>query len=574
MLNRHRSFFGSSILILAFLIISNNFFSKSAKIKINSDGRAYYEYLPAIFIYKDLRLNYLDTLVSKQYDANYLKEHFYKKQNGIRINKCFVGTPLLQLPFFFVAHTVASIHSDLKADGFSMIYQNWIYYGAVFYLFIGLLCLFKLMRTYEVSFIHSFLLLAGLVFCTSLPVYVYQDSAYSHVYSFAMCSVFLYSLRQFDIKPNSKYALSLIVSLSLLVLIRPTNALILMFVPFVLKDLKTSFSSFWNFLRSHRITSVLLILLAILLLSIQFIIWKWTYGTWIVYSYGEEGFIWSHLHFLDFLFSTQKGFFFWSPWFFCLFFASLIYLIIKKSWEKIMLFFIPFYFLIFVFSSWWVWQYGGSYGSRPLIEYYPCFVLLFIPFLQKNNWINSIVLLVCLSVFAPITITQVYQYQKYILKISDTTWEEYQKVFMKKGKEYEGYLWRKPYFLDSLLFAEKHSFSGSFKPFNYSKIDSLQIPIQVQSFAQVVVDYSFEPKSKLTEYEILSIDVKDSNHAILQTEYCSFFNLWVDPDHKKTIRNRFQLNNPSQSAYLDIHIETKEKPLVIQERSIQIHTFR
>ena len=42
-------------------------------------------------------------------------------------------------------------------------------------------------------------------------------------------------------------------------------------------------------------------------------LWKWQTGSWVVYSYKDEGFDFMHPHFWEFLFSFQKGWLLWSP---------------------------------------------------------------------------------------------------------------------------------------------------------------------------------------------------------------------------------------------------------------------
>ena len=182
-----RPFVSASFIIVLLLFVHNNFLYKKSitanDLYISADGRGYYEYLPAFFLYDDLNLHYLDTLQTPLYSAEYA-DHIFPIQTelGHRINKYFVGTALLQAPFFGIAHWVASSSDSLHpSDGYSLPYQKGIFAAALFYLFLGLVGIRYLLQTYFVSGIWIFIVQLALVFATPLLHYTIYDSAYSHV---------------------------------------------------------------------------------------------------------------------------------------------------------------------------------------------------------------------------------------------------------------------------------------------------------------------------------------------------------------------------------------------------------
>jgi len=63
--------------------------------------------------------------------------------------------------------------------------------------------------------------------------------------------------------------------------------------------------------------------------------------------------------------------------------AGIFMMIIKRIPNGIFIF-VFFLFLTYLFSSWGVWYFGGAYGSRPFVDFYP---LLCIPF---GYFINSV----------------------------------------------------------------------------------------------------------------------------------------------------------------------------------------
>jgi len=88
--------------------------------------------------------------------------------------------------------------------------------------------------------------------------------------------------------------------------------------------------------------------------------------------------------------------------------------------------------LIYIFSSWWMWFYGGSFGCRVMIEFYSFFAILFIDALQ---FFEKIILrkIFISFVFIMIIICQIqtYQYRYNHIHWSEMNKERYWKVFMR-----------------------------------------------------------------------------------------------------------------------------------------------
>jgi hypothetical protein len=238
----------------------------------------------------------------------------------------------------------------------------------------------------------------------------------SHVYSFAMVAALLNLYHLQLIRYNVRRWLLIAFVASLIVLIRPVNAIfILAFLP-LSGSWKKSKEFIEAFFYSGKVTILLSFLIFILFIFGQSFLHYLQTGNWWVYSYGEEGFNWLNPHFIDVLFSYRKGLFVYAP----ILMLSLpgIWVLSKRAspYWSITWLFLMFTFL-YVTSSWWYWAYGGSFGMRPFIDAYPLFVIPFAAFLEfsfKYLFSKLFVIAAC-TCLAFLQLFQTYQYNTNVL---------------------------------------------------------------------------------------------------------------------------------------------------------------
>jgi hypothetical protein len=241
--------------------------------------------------------------------------------------------------------------------------------------------------------------------------------------------MFIYFSKTYFIHHKPKEIVLLGLLFGMIVLIRPVNGLVLFSWPFIAGSwwsLKNGIvQAFKNY--SYLISAFIGFFLII---SIQLLIYKISTGDYWVYSYGEEGFNWTNPHFFDMLFSYRKGLFLYTP----IYLVSLVGLVFLWKERKFeLLSWIGFFLLItYVFSSWWMWYYGGSFSSRVYIEYLPFFMILMAIAFQniktKPIRIAYISLIVLLILICQI---QIFQYRYYKIHWSDMTKEMYWDVFLR-----------------------------------------------------------------------------------------------------------------------------------------------
>ena len=132
--------------------------------------------------------------------------------------------------------------------------------------------------------------------------------------------------------------------------------------------------------------------------------------------------------------SFQKGWFVYTP--FMLWLLPALYYLFKKSKYHFYSFTFFATFLIYIFSSWWNWFFGDSFGMRPMVDYYALFALpitLWFNTLTKKTKIAVTIVSILLAFF---NIFQSYQYSKGIIHVDSMDFKSYKYVFLKTGNYY------------------------------------------------------------------------------------------------------------------------------------------
>lgn len=398
---------------------------------IRTDGKGYYAYLPAIFIYHDLNFGFFEKIEKKEYYDKYLYYDYRSGANGKVINKYYSGTALAELPFFLLAHVLSNV-LNFETDGYSKIYQILISIAALFYLLVGLIYLNLILKRYNSKEWERSLILFASVFGTNLFYYTVSEPGMAHVYSFAFISMFIYFSGRYFSSFQLRYIPVLSILLGIIILIRPINGLIVFIWPFAsgsLHSLKQGLLNVW----AGKRWLIMGFFLFLVIISIQFIIYKISTGSYFVYSYGDEGFTFLHPHIIDILFSYKKGLFLYTP----MFLLSLTggYWVWKSS-PYLLYSWVGFFIIItYFFSSWWMWYYGGSFSSRVYVEYITLFMILLAIALNKIRRKNLKIIFLGLIVFLTIICqVQTYQYRYYQIHWSDMTKEKYWNVFLRIDK--------------------------------------------------------------------------------------------------------------------------------------------
>ncbi len=399
---------------------------------IEADGKGYYAYLPAVFIYHDLNFGFFDPIEKeKYYDPNGYYDYRANGGNGEYINKYYSGTAVAELPFFLGAHLLTRITGG-DADGYSKYYLMSVSIAALFYLFIGLFFLRKIFLAYKIPDWVISITLAATVFGTNLFCYTVVETGMSHVFSFAFISMFLYFGKRYFDDFKMRNILLMALCLGMIALIRPLNLLIVFFLPFIASSLKVFTEGIKKIFQLPKIW-IPAILIVAAIGSIQLLIYKISTGSIFVYSYQDETFHWLDPHFIDILFSYRKGLFLYTPMY--LLGAFGCFSLWKKNKYTVFCW-LGFSILItYIFSSWWMWYYGGGFSGRTYVEYLPVFMIPLAILLKslrgKFQKIGVVAVIICLIAVCQI---QTYQYRYYEIHWDQMTKEKYWDVFLMRNR--------------------------------------------------------------------------------------------------------------------------------------------
>lgn len=381
-----------------------------------SDQEGYYIYFPAILIhgtFKDVPFNSGCTIPDQQ--------------NGLVHTKYTYGVALLEAPFFLIGHAIAAA-TDNTTDGRSPPYAWAVFAGAIFYFLSGL----ELIKRFLANWFGKLEIVIALLTIslgTNLLYYSVGEVGMSHVYSFFLFSASLFLLKKWVREPKPLYTFLLSVVYGLIILIRPTNLILLFTIPllgvFSLEDLRNRVAQI--------IRSGLVILIPVCIAMFyypQFRYWEMFTGHFFSYSYGDEGFMyWNSPKIMQVLFSYRNGLFAYSPLLLLSGFGMVS--LFKQRRDLAILTSVLFVVSTYIFASWWAWWFGGAFGHRAYVEYLTILIIPMTAFFQsffrmdlKWKWI--LILIVFLLILANLKMTLMYDPP---WDGPDWTWDSYLNIW-------------------------------------------------------------------------------------------------------------------------------------------------
>ncbi len=331
------------------------------------DTVAYFSWLRSVILQGDLE-------VSDEFERfGYLKERGLSP-TGYRINEWPVGPALLWSPFFLAAHGLVHLGRALgipvAADGYSAPYRVFTAMGSALYALIGL----ELLRRMASRWVSPLAAFWGTITAWLASPLVFYMSAHpfmAHAVDFFSNTIFWWKwLGNHRPSWRSRLELGLIGGLAMSV--RYQNATLLIWP--ALEDI----ASLLHRPREGLLRGLMLGLGAGVGFLPQMIVWRIVFGQWVVWNpYGIAGagaFDWRSPHFLDVLFSTDRGLFVWAP------VAALAGIGLlgplrrrRPVWARALL--AQWISQVYIVGSWSAWSGAAAFGPRLLIGLVPAFAL-------------------------------------------------------------------------------------------------------------------------------------------------------------------------------------------------------
>lgn len=419
-----------AIVIVALFVLFIDFSlenHKKEKRIIEWDVHSYYAYLPAHFIYDDIKLEKSDYKFGKDYYL-FWPTTIAENKNVIKTS---MGMSFLYAPFFFVAHGIALL-TDYPENGYSEPYKLLLLLSALFYLIVGLDFVRKTLLLFNFSDKQIAITLILIGMGTNLLCYSSTCATMSHVYSFCFFAMFTYYSIKWHELQSLKHSLIIGFLIGIISLVRPTNSIIiLLFILYGVSNWQ-EFKLRVSFFLSQFKYILLIVFCAISVWVPQLLYWKAITGQYFYYSYIGEHFYFDDPKIIDGLFSFRKGWLLYTP---MMLFALLGIVFLKNEFKKLQLSISLFVLLnIYIAFSWWCWWYGGSFGQRSMVDSY---ALLAIPFacfvkiVDTKKTVYKLLFYFIAGGFLILNVFQTYQFENMSLHYDGMTASLYFKQFGK-----------------------------------------------------------------------------------------------------------------------------------------------
>jgi hypothetical protein len=394
---------------------------------IDSDVVSYYSYLPAVVIHGDPTMAYS---LGDNYYSDKVWGTIWKDGMG-PVQKYTMGMSLLYAPFFMLAH--GSAHAlGYPPDGYSAPYRFWLQLSPLFYLILGVSWLRKVLRQYFSEGITAVTLLV-LAFGTNLHYYSHGQGPMPHVYLFALVSGLLLLCQRFHAAPTWGKGILIGLTCSLLTLVRPMH-IVFWLVPVLYGITSTAtLREKWAFWKQHFPKLLLWPVIQFLVVLPQLFYWRLLTDHWVYYSYRDEHFFWADPVVFKVFFSFRNGWLIYTP----IMALGLAGLFLLRRHARAFSWILPLVFIAstYVIACWWCWWYGGSFGQRVFIDFYPILGLgLAAVFTRIHAWLKTKALRIlawaALGFFVALNLLQSFQYGRGIIHYDSMTAEAYLHAFL------------------------------------------------------------------------------------------------------------------------------------------------
>ena len=358
---------------------------------VGSDGTQYYAILRSLVLDQDFNLINDNDLLDVR--------NTIVPETGMAANPFAIGSALLWLPFFAVAHVLSlflnMIGVAVPTNGLSYIYEAAVLIGTIIYAGLGFFFCYKVAR--RLFDVESSLIATLAIWLAAQGIYyIVAEPSMSHALTIFANALFLFIW--YPASPNRTNLQWFLLGLTtaLVALVRWQEGVIII-IPLI-----ELFWWAWKKEKTIKVTlqHLLIFSLAVLIGFIpQFLMWNSIYGSPLLIPQGNDFMHWFAPKPLQTLFSTRHGLFTWHP------ILLLSFLGVIPLWrkDKVLALIVvgAFLFQLYINSvadHWWA---DDAFGGRRFTGLIPLMTISLAALLNKfkdTRWYKFILLLLLLLV--------------------------------------------------------------------------------------------------------------------------------------------------------------------------------
>jgi hypothetical protein len=370
---------------------------------IASDGMQYYAITRSVILDGDFNFTNDYALLGVRYNAR-------PTPLGLPGNPFAIGTAILWMPFFIVAHilslTLNFLGLHVPINGIGMIYEAVVCLATIFYIGLGMVLTYL---TIQKTRMHSpSLTLSGILgmwLATPAIFYTIIEPSMSHGMTIFSNALFLFVWYP----PSSNRSVFKWVVIGcvtgLVSLVRWQDGII--------ATLPVVELLWWVITKKIKPVQAAYRLLifggtVILLFFPQMMMWKALYGTFVTIPQGSDFVVWSQPKIIPILISTRHGLLSWHP----IFILALLGIIPLWKRDKVLAMVVTFVFIaeLYVNSSVSDWWASSSFGGRRFTSMIPFFSIsltaVLVAFRDKLKWFLALIVL--LTIWNGLSLIQFY----------------------------------------------------------------------------------------------------------------------------------------------------------------------
>jgi hypothetical protein len=394
---------------------------QGAEATLSWDVNGYYAFLPAIFIYKDLKkLAFRDSIMQKYNPSigNYAEGNL-DTTTGNYLLRYTCGQAVVMSPWFFMAHAYASSGKTYAADGYSKPYQVFIGVGMFLLALLGLYYLRMVLLFYYKDVVTAITLVA-IVIGSNYLNYASIDQAMTHSTLFTLYCLLLYNTIMYYKEFQTKNIVGIGILIGLITLIRPPDIIsVLLPMLWGVNNIQQAKERFY-FLHVQW-KHVLTILLCIGICVLPQLAYGYFATGHVIYN-GYKGFGFDFLkpHCLDYCFSAGSGWLLYTPMMLFSIIGLFVFIKHKQNVWALLLFCVINFYLV---SAWQVWWYGG----RAMIQSYPAlsFFIASLISVVHTKRMRTFIFYPIFLLFVYLNIWCTVQLHTGAIKIAGTSWAYY-----------------------------------------------------------------------------------------------------------------------------------------------------